>query len=355
MRTIVVTGVSGYWGRRVASHLLAEPDVRVIGIDARPPAQPARGLDFVKADIRNPLLAELLRVEAVDTVVHLAWRERQWRREQDFESNVLGTMQLIGSAIDAGVRQVVLRSTMAVYGASAENPMALPEESPLRARSRYATVRDFLDLELALQEIAAEYPELRLAVLRFPSIVGPDVDTPLTRWLRRPVLPELLGFDPLMQVIDVDDAVAALAHASLGEAARGPCNVAADGALSLCQMAGLAGKPVLPVLHLLTYWGSSALATTPAGRRALGWLPIEPDFLRYPWTGSLSRMWNELGFTPRLDARQAIERTVQAWRVLPFERSAEDRRFVDDQLDAVVVERRDAHSRSNGAQAPDVT
>jgi len=339
MRTVVVTGVSGYWGRRVARQLLAAPDVRVLGIDARPPQQAERGMDFIKADIRNPLLADLLRVEGVDTVVHLAWRERQWRHEEDFESNVLGSMQLIGAAIDAGVRQVVLRSTMAVYGASPENPMALPEDSPLRARSRYATVRDLLDLELSLKEFAAEYPELRLAVLRFPSIVGPDVDTPLTRWLRRPVLPELLGFDPLLQVIDVDDAVAALTHAVLTEAAVGPCNVAADGAVSLCQMAGLAGKPALPILHLLTYWGSSALATTSTGRKALGWLPIEPDFLRHPWTGSLTRMWAELGFAPRFDARQAIERSVQAWRVQPFERSAEGRRFADDRLGATIAER----------------
>jgi UDP-glucose 4-epimerase len=214
-------------------------------------------------------------------------------------------------------------------------------------------VRDFLDLELSLQEIVAEYPDLRLAVLRFPSIVGPDVTTPLTRWLRRPVLPELLGFDPLMQIIDVDDAVAALAHAALVDAAIGPCNVAADGAVSLCQMAGLAGKPLLPLLHVLTYWGSSVLVTAPAGRKALGWLPIEPDFLRYPWTGSLSRMWNELGFAPRLDARQAIERTVQAWRVQPFERAAEDRRFADDQLGAVVAERRDNRSRPSGPRSPD--
>lgn len=338
MRTVLVTGVSGYWGRQVAKLLLAEPDVRVLGIDMRPPERLEPGLDFVKADIRNPLLVDLLRVENVDTVVHLAWRERQWRREEDFESNVLGSMQLIGAAIDAGVRQVVLKSTMAVYGALAENPMALAESAPLQARSRYAFVRDPLDLELALDEFRAEYPELRLAVLRFASIVGPDVDSPLMRWLRRPVLPELLGFDPMLQVIDADDAAAALVHAVRAEA-FGPINVAADGAVSLCQVAGLFGKPVLPVAHLLAYWGSSVLATMQSGRQALAWLPIEPDYLRYPWMGSLDRMWTELGFAPRLDARQALERTVQAWRVRPFLTSTESQRYAGDRLGDIVAER----------------
>ena len=351
MRTVVVTGVSGYWGRRVARQLLAEPNLRVLGIDVRPPEQVERGLDFIKADIRNPLLAALLRVESVDTVVHLAWRERQWRREEDFESNVLGSMQLIGAAVDAGVRQIVFRSTMAVYGASAENAIALPEDSPLRARSRYATVRDALDLEVSLKEFVADYPELRLALLRFPSIVGPDVDTPLTRWMQRPVLPELLGFDPMLQVIDIDDAVRSLVHAVLTEAAVGPCNVAADGAVSLCQIAGLIGKPVLPILHLLTYWGSSVLATTHAGRKALAWLPIEPDFLRYPWTGSLTRMWSEFGFEPRLDARQSIERTVQAWRIRPFEHTVERQRFADDRLASIVAERRETRSTDDEVSA----
>jgi UDP-glucose 4-epimerase len=323
----------------VAQVLLAEPELRVLGIDARPPERVDPGLDFVKADIRNPLLLDLMRAERVDTLVHLAWRERQWRCDADFESNVLGSMQLIGAAVDAGVSQVVLKSTMAVYGAVSDNPMALPESAPLRAHSRYANVRDALDLELSLSEFAAEYPELRLAVLRFPSIVGPDVDTPFTRWLRRPVMPELLGFDPLFQVIDADDVVDALVHAARTEAS-GPFNVAADGVVSACQVAGMVGKPLVPIWHLLTYWGSTVLAATPGGRRALAWLPIEPDYLRYPWTGSLARMWTELSFEPRLDARQAIERTMQAWRIQPFVNTAEHRRFADDHLDTILAERR---------------
>lgn len=350
MRTVLVTGVSGYWGRRVAKVLLAEPDVRVLGIDVRPPEWIEVGLDFVKADVRNPLLCDLMRVERVDTVIHLAWRERQWRREEDFESNVLGSLQLIGAAVDAGVRQVVLKSTMAVYGASPDNPIALPEEAPLRAQSRYGYVRDPLEMEMALGEFRAEYPELDLAVLRFANILGPDVDSPLTRWLRRPALPELLGFDPMLQVIDADDVVGALVHA-VRVGASGSTNVAADGAVSLCQIAGLFGKPVLPILHLLAYWGSSILASVPMGRKTLAWLPFDPDYLRYPWTGSLARMRSELGFEPQLDARQAVERTVQAWRVQPFMNSAESQRFASDRLDDSLAQRRKM-DRSDDRSAP---
>jgi UDP-glucose 4-epimerase len=338
MQTIVVTGVSGYWGRRVAQQLLAMPDVRVLGVDRRAPDQPLDSLDFVKADIRNPLLVELLRAEQVDTLVHLAWRERQWRREEDFESNVLGAMQLLGACADAGVRQVVWRSTIAVYGARAENPLYLPEGTPLAARSTNAAIRDALEVERFIASFAAEYSELRLAVLRLAHVVGVDVDSPLTRLLRQPVLPDLLGFDPLLQVIDADDAVAALVHAAY-HPAHGPVNVAADGVVSFCQLAGRLGRPTLPLVHLLVYWGWPLLASLPAGRDLLRWFPLEPDYLRYPCIGDVARMRNELGFEPQWSAAQAVQRYVEGMRVRSYQQPAEAQPYAADQLELTLAQR----------------
>ena len=264
-RVVAVTGVSGRWGRAVAAALLAQPGLHVLGIDARPPQRPIHGLDFIKADIRNPLLVELLRAEQVDTVVHLAWRERQRRRDADFESNVLGTMQFLGACVEAGVDQIVLRSTTAVYGARPENPVYLNETFPVAARSSYAAVRDMVEVERFLAEFAAEFPELRIAVLRFANVVGADVDSPFTRLLRLPVIPSLLGFDPLLQLIDFEDAVRALVHTVLTRAG-GVVNVAAREIVSLHQAAGMAGKPVLPLLHLAVYWTLPMAGVTPVTR-----------------------------------------------------------------------------------------
>ncbi len=338
MQTIVVAGVSGYWGQRVAQQLLAMPDVRVLGIDRQPPPQLLDGLDFVKADIRNPLLVELLRAERVDTLVHLAWRERQWRKEEDFESNVLGAMHLLGACVDAGVRQVVWRSTMAVYGARAQNPLYLPETTPLAARSSNAAIRDALEVERFIAGFAADYPELNMAVLRLASVIGVDVDSPFTRLLRLPVLPDLLGFDPLLQLIDADDAVAALVHAAL-HPVRGPVNIAAEGVVSLCQLAGKLGRPTLPIVHLLVYWGWPLLAGLPAGRDLLRWFPLEPDYLRFPWVGDLTRMRSELDFAPQWDARQAVQRYVEGMRVQRYQPPAAAQPYAADQLDIALAQR----------------
>lgn len=322
-RNILVTGVSGSWGGLVARRLLAESGVHVLGIDRRVPGHPVAGLDFVKADVRNPLLGELMAAEGVDAVVHLAFRERQWRREEDFDSNVLGTMQLIGSCAEAEVRHIVLKSTMAVYGALPSHPMYLPEDWPLSHQGVYAYIRDAVEIEEFVQEFSAEYPGMAITLLRFAHVLGPDVSTPLSRLLNLPAAPILLGFDPLLQVIDVVDAVEALTRAALA-GVRGPINVAAQGVLPLTAITGMAGRAPLPIMHWWAYWGCALAASVPAARRAMAWLPMEPDHLRYACTGDLQRMANDLGLAPHRTAQEAVERYVESRRSKPFRASADD-------------------------------
>lgn len=350
-RTILITGVSGQWGRRVARRLLCQPGLRVLGLDQRPPEDPEAGLDFIKADTRNPLLTDLLRVEQVDCVVHLAFRERQQRTEEDFESNVMGAMYLVGACADAGVQQVVIKSTTAVYGALPDNPMYVPETWPRKARSDYAWVRDALEIERFVEEFGAEYPDLRIAVLRFANIVDPDAVTPFTRLLSLPVMPTLLGFDPLLQLVDGEDVVAALTHAAL-TGYSGPVNVAAEGVVPLCKIAGMVGRPELPLCHLGVYWGQDLAAALHVGRRLLAWFPLEPDYLRFPWTADVTRMAQELDFAPVYSATAALQRYAAARRTQPFRRSPEMERFAGDHLQRVIRERQGRATAGQGATSP---
>lgn len=88
-KVILVTGVAGYWGSRVAAHLVAKESYHVLGLDAKTPAGKIGALDFVLADVRNPLLVELLKAEGVDTVCHLAFRSSTRRSESAFDANVV--------------------------------------------------------------------------------------------------------------------------------------------------------------------------------------------------------------------------------------------------------------------------
>jgi UDP-glucose 4-epimerase len=130
----------------------------------------------------------------------------------------------------------------------------------------------------------------------------------MTRFLKEPWAPSLLGFDPMMQIVHEDDVVRALVHAVLNDL-PGVYNVAAEGVMPLSKLRGLAGKPPMPVFHKFVYWG----VALPGGTsRALDrCLPIEPDYIRYPWVGDLSKMREEFGFEPSYTAEETLREFVQ--------------------------------------------
>jgi UDP-glucose 4-epimerase len=300
---ILVTGVAGYWGSRVAARLAAEGSCHVIGLDAEQPAGERNGLDFVLADVRNPLLVELLKAENVDTVCHLAFQHSTRRSEAAFDANVIGTTKLLGACAEAGVWKVVLKSSTAIYGARPTNSAFLGEDHPLRGSRRYGYTRDLVEIETFCNGFSRRVPKMVLTSLRFASIVGPGADTPMTRFLRTPWAPGLMGFDPMMQVIHENDVVAALLHA-VKEDVPGAFNIAATDALPLSRIRGLVGKLPFSVLHMCANWSVSLLGTALLGVKR--YLPIDPEYLRYPWVGDLARMEQSLGFTPHYTTAETL-------------------------------------------------
>jgi UDP-glucose 4-epimerase len=104
-RVVLVTGVSMDLGRRFARQLTADPGVdRVIGVDVLPPRGDLGTVQFVRADIRNPVIAKVIAREHVDTVVHMsviASPGSTGGRTSMKELNVIGTMQLLAAAQQA--------------------------------------------------------------------------------------------------------------------------------------------------------------------------------------------------------------------------------------------------------------
>ncbi len=347
-RTVLVTGVAGYWGSRVAARLTAWPEVHVIGLDVEPPRdRGCRDIDLIQADVRNPLLAELLSSEQVDTVCHLTFVDSLRPSESSFETNVMGTMKVCGACAQAGVRKLVLKSSTAVYGAQPGNSAFLTEEHPLRGSHRYGYTRDMVEIEAFCNGWRRQVPNLALTVLRFPSVVGPTVDTAMTRFLREPWTPVLLGFDPMMQVIHEDDVVEALVHAIL-DGTPGVYNVAAEGVLPLSRLMAIAGKIGLPVFHLFAYWGIGLLGGT--GLRLTRYVPIELDYVRYPWVGDLARMREVLCFTPRYTAEEALREFAGRQRLSHYLPESAALAYDEERLRDTLDRRRRAQQRQAGMQ-----
>jgi UDP-glucose 4-epimerase len=351
-RVIVVDGVGGYWGCRVAERLLTEADLHIIGLDTELPKQ-GSGIDFIQTDIRNSLLVELLKTEKVDTYVHLAFLESDRPGETAFEHNVMGTMKVLSACAEAGVKRIVLKSSTLVYGAQPSNSAFLREDHPLSAKRNFGTIRDQLEIESFCATFHGQSPEVKLTILRFANIIGPTVNSPLVRFLRSDITPMLLGFDPVTQLIHEADVVNALVHAVLYDV-PGTYNIAAPGAMPLFKLCGLAGKPPAPLFHPIAYLGESFFGSQ--------FTPIDFDYLRYPCVGELRRMREELEFEPTITAEEAAREFATlrtAKRVVPemtLEESEEERlrtiierrKFIRQQMAGGEATRRKPRGRTKG-------
>lgn len=334
-RVMLVTGVAGYWGASVARRLLEDGEFHLIGVDVEAPQPPIEGLDYVQADIRNPLLADLLRGEEVDTVCHLAFVQSQGRSEAAFDYNVMGTMKVVGAAAAAGVRSLVLKSSTMVYGAHPDNSAFIDEDAPLRGSRRFGYNRDRLEIEAFVNGFRRQAPEVKVAVLRFAPIVGPTSPSPFNRYLRTKAPPILLGFDPMMQVVHEDDVVAALAQA-IGSNYAGVCNVAADGPFPLLRILALAGRTPFPLPHPLLYQGRRWLGANRFQRLC----PLPPDYLRYRWTVDVTEMRDGLGFEPQIYADEAVENLGTHLRMKHYEARRKDIAYDEDRLRSIIERRR---------------
>lgn len=339
-RVVLVTGVAGFWGGRMAAELHARPDLHVIGLDDKPPEQDINGLDFIQTDIRNPVIAELLREEVVDTVYHLAFSESERPNEATFDLNVMGTMKLLGMCAEGGVRKVVLKSSTMIYGAQPTNSMFLREDHPLNGNKSYGYIRDLVEMEAFCNGFRGQVPDMVITSLRFAHIVGPKADTPLTRFLREEEAFVLLGFDPLMQVIHEQDVVRALVHA-LDVDAPGAFNVAAEGTMPLWKLMGLAGKLAAPIFHPIAYGSVSLLGPRYA--------PIDLDYLRYVCIGDTTNMRTALQFDPQYTAEEALREFASQQRLRRYMPESVARTLDEERLRDTIERRRRAREQAGTA------
>ena len=204
-RVVMVTGVSRYLGGRFTQLLQADPDIsRVIGVDVVPPKTDLGDAEFVRADIRNPVIGKVIAQAEVDTVVHMAVLATPLDaggRATMKEINVIGTMQLLAACQKApSVRKLVVKSSTAVYGSSPQDPAMFTEDLEPNAMARTGYAKDSVEVEGYVRGFARRRPDVAVTTLRFANFVGPKVRTPLTSYFSLPVVPTVLRLRPAAAV-----------------------------------------------------------------------------------------------------------------------------------------------------------
>ncbi len=304
---VLVTGVSRYLGGLFARALTQDPTVaRVIGVDVIPPPHDIGRAEFVRADIRNPMIGKIIAQSEVDTVVHMnviATPTNAGGRVSQKEINVIGTMQLLAACQKApSIRRLVVKSSAAVYGSSPRDPAMFTEDMGPKSLPRAGFGKDSVEVEGYVRGFSRRRPDVEISMLRFANILGPGIRTSMTDYFSLPVVPVPLGYDARMQFVHETDAVGSLMLATTGPSA-GITNIAGDGVITITQAAALARRPVLPV-------PMPAAGVFGAIVKRSGLADFSTDqvqFLAYGRGLDTGRMREVLGFEPRYTTRQAFE------------------------------------------------
>lgn len=316
-RRVLIAGIGSLWGTSLARSLERDPAIEsVIGLDSTPPRADLERTELLEVDIRSPALARLIPSLEVDTLVHagIIWYPEPGKPARALHDiNVIGTLQLLAACERSpSIERVVVRGSAAIYGCEAAGPSFFTEEMarilPLRTRFQ----RDIGELEGYFENFARRHPDLVCCMLRYQPELGPDLETPLARYLSLPAVPTQLGFDPRLQLVHAEDATGALVAATL-DPVRGAVNIAPSGSISLSRALRIAGRSQIPLPHPLF-----APAMSRLGDR-LGAGTLYGDavrLLRFGRGVDNTRMRRELGYEPRFDATEALRDFARASRGL---------------------------------------
>jgi UDP-glucose 4-epimerase len=299
--SIVVTGIVGRLGRRLARRL--HRSERVIGIDRRPFLDRPKDIEHHPIDIRRKKTRDVFRSNDVRAVVHLGiMHDPRASATEHHMWNVAGFQKLLEYVTQYRVPKLVLLSSANVYGPRPDNPQFLTEDAPLLGGAAFSDIRDLVEVDMLAQSFFWKRPEIETVILRPVHILGTVRNAP-SNYLRLPVIPTLLGFDPMIQVIHEQDVVSAI-ELSLKPGVRGIFNLAGPPPAPLSRIVKILGRPSMPIPHPL-----ASVMLGPLWRLRVASFPgPELDHIRYVCMVDDQRARDTLGYLPST----GIEATVKA-------------------------------------------
>ncbi len=297
---VAITGIAGNLGKALAR--LLHTEAQIVGIDRRPFREKPKDIEHHQIDVRKRKVEEVFRRRRIEALIHLGiMHDPRIPFTEAHSFNILGTHKILDLCVQHRVKKVVVLSSSNAYGPLPENSNFLTEETPLMAASRYSDVRDLVEVDMYAQSFLWKHPEIETVVLRPVHIVGPTVRNAPSNYLRleRPIT--VLGFDPMVQLIHVDDACRAMALA-LQPGVRGVYNVTGPGEVPLSAVLRELGRKPVPVPHFLV----RPLLRRAFEARLTSFPPEEVDHLQYLCAVDGSRAARDLGYAPRHSMRETI-------------------------------------------------
>lgn len=305
LKSILVTGSSGYLGSQTVAALAKRPDLLVIALDVREPNTRIPGVIYEVADIRAPEVDAIVARNAPEVVVHLAsivTPGNNSNRAFEYDVDVNGTRNLLQACVKHDVKRIIVSSSGAAYGYYADNPEWIRETDAIRGNEVFAYSCHKRLVEELLLDYRHNHPQLKQIVFRIGTILGATVKNQITDLFEKPKLIAIAGSDSPFVFIHDQDVIGAILH-GIDSAKTGIFNVAGDGKLTIFEIAERLGKQcrVLPAgLIQAGLWVLKKLHLTQYG-------PEQIDFLRYRPVLLNTRLKEEFGYVPKLTSAQVFE------------------------------------------------
>lgn len=274
-----------------------------------------RALDELAEDDPQGALAG---ADVVVLVAHAGDLRLSWAvPAEDRRAHAVGQARLVvGAARDAGVQHLVAVTSAMVHGAAPQRPVIHDGDEllghgsgrrPVRRTGdapddglREGIVGDLLAVEEVLERAARRRSPL-VTVLRPAGMVGPGLDTLLTRHFEAPRLLSVRGVERTWQLVHVDDVAAAVALV-VEQRLTGPLTVGAPDELTAREVEEAAG------MRRVELAAATAFGTAERLHR-VGALPApasELAYAVYPWTVASDGL-TAAGWEPRWSTAQCLD------------------------------------------------
>jgi UDP-glucose 4-epimerase len=257
MSGVLVTGATTPLGGGLVQALIADPTIDcvvAVGRERTPAWLPIDDrIIYLRSDLARPRsLRELLFGPAcehrIGAVIHTAsHRSPRHRGRSIHQLNVESVRELI-RLIDRHptIDQLIYRSTGDVYRIDSNTPALIGEDDRLQLSPRAPQwLRDRVEADLTVcAQMGLASP--RIAVLRLGELMAPDSGSQLWDYLSSRVCLRPIGFDPMINLLSLDDAIEALL-AALTRRAQGVFNIPGADTLPLTEITRRWGKRDVPV------------------------------------------------------------------------------------------------------------
>jgi len=257
-RAILVTGASAPIGERLVRALLDDSRVShvVAATGYKPnvfPIPQNDRLTVVQVGLHrsrqvHDLLFGLARDLNIEVVVHTAMHLSAVDEGDRVHSFNVETVRSLIALCERHptIQRFVLRSASAVYQVQRDLPLLIAEDHPLNmAGNAPQWVRDRIEADLTACVRMGIAP-LEIAVLRMSEALAPGTGSQMFDYLQSPVCFHPIGFDPMVNLLTIEDTVRALTCATHSDA-QGVFNIP--------------GADTLPLTTCIRQWGRFGIPT----------------------------------------------------------------------------------------------